>query len=132
MVFGIQQWPILAIIWALIPLVNLFFFTKVPLAPIVAEGERGLTTRQLFSLKSFWLFLVMMVCAGASEQAVSQWASTFAEQGLGVSKTLGDLAGPMVFALMMGISRLLCGQGSLVFLRNTFATAERRYLLIWH
>jgi len=71
MVFGIQQWPILAIIWALIPLVNLFFFTKVPLAPIVAEGERGLTTRQLFSLKSFWLFLVMMVCAGASEQAVS-------------------------------------------------------------
>lgn len=110
MVFGIQQWPILAIIWALIPLVNLFFFTKVPLAPIVAEGERGLTTRQLFSLKSFWLFLVMMVCAGASEQAVSQWASTFAEQGLGVSKTLGDLAGPMVFALMMGISRLLYGK----------------------
>ena len=85
-------------------------FTQVPLAPIVSEGEVGLKNRELFSLKSFWLFLVMMVCAGASEQSVSQWASTFAEQGLGVSKTVGDLAGPMLFAIMMGLARLYYGK----------------------
>ena len=82
-VFGIARWPFLTLIWAILPLVNLVVFTQVPLAPIVAEGEVGLKNRELFSLKSFWLFLVMMVCAGASEQSVSQWASTFAEQGLG-------------------------------------------------
>lgn len=109
-VFGIARWQLLAVIWSLLPIANLFVFLKVPLAPIVAEGEQGLATRGLFKLKTFWLLLVMMVCAGASEQAVSQWASTFAEQGLGVSKTIGDLSGPMVFALMMGASRLLYGR----------------------
>lgn len=109
-VFGIARWPFLTLIWAILPLVNLVVFTQVPLAPIVAEGEVGLKNRELFSLKSFWLFLVMMVCAGASEQSVSQWASTFAEQGLGVSKTVGDLAGPMLFAIMMGLARLYYGK----------------------
>lgn len=109
-VFGIVRWQLLAMIWSLLPIANLFVFMKVPLAPIVAEGAQGLSTRGLFKLKTFWLLLVMMVCAGASEQAVSQWASTFAEQGLGVSKTVGDLSGPMVFALMMGASRLLYGR----------------------
>ncbi len=109
-VFGIVRWQLLAMIWSLLPIANLFVFMKVPLAPIVAEGAQGLSTRGLFKLKTFWLLLVMMVCAGASEQAVSQWASTFAEQGLGVSKTVGDLSGPMVFAFMMGASRLLYGR----------------------
>lgn len=64
---------------------------------------------QLFKLPRFWFFVAMMLCAGASEVAVSQWASTFAERGLGVSKTVGDLAGPMAFAVCMGLSRLLYG-----------------------
>ena len=52
----------------------------------------------------------MMVCAGASEQAVSQWASTFAEKGLGITKAAGDLAGPMAFAILMGTSRAFYGK----------------------
>ena len=54
--------------------------------------------------------MLMMLCAGASEQGVSQWASTFAEQGLGVTKTIGDLAGPMAFAILMGSSRAFYGK----------------------
>lgn len=108
--FGTHNWMYLALFWALIPLANTFFFLKVPINHIIAEGERGLTLKELFKTKAFWLFMVLMVCAGASEQGVSQWASVFAERGLGVSKTAGDLAGPTLFALMMGLSRLFYGK----------------------
>ena len=109
-VFGIDNWKIMAIIWACIPLANTILFAKVPIAPLIGEGEKGLTIKELYSKKLFWLFLLMMICAGASEQAVSQWASTFAEKGLGVSKTIGDLAGPMFFAICMGLSRAYYGK----------------------
>lgn len=109
-VFGIDNWKIMAIIWACIPLANTILFAKVPIAPLIEEGEKGLTIKELCSKKLFWLFLLMMICAGASEQAVSQWASTFAEKGLGVSKTIGDLAGPMFFAICMGLSRAYYGK----------------------
>ena len=109
-VFGIENWKILACVWALIPLCNGFFFAKVPIAPLIKEGEQGYTVRQLSGKKMFWVFLVMMVCAGASEQAVSQWASAFAEKGLGVSKAVGDLAGPMAFAILMGTARAFYGK----------------------
>mgnify|MGYP000407487170 FL=1 len=109
-VFGIDNWKIMAIIWACIPLANTILFAKVPIAPLIGEGEKGLTIKELCSKKLFWLFLLMMICAGASEQAVSQWASTFAEKGLGVSKTIGDLAGPMFFAICMGLSRAYYGK----------------------
>ena len=108
--FGIQNWKILALCWALIPLGNLILFARASLYSLNAEGEKGLTIKELFRKKTFWLMMLMMLCAGASEQAVSQWASTFAEQGLGVSKTVGDLAGPMAFAAMMGLSRLIYGK----------------------
>lgn len=108
--FGIENWKILAVLWAIIPIINTILFTKVPMASLIEEGETGLTIPQLFSKKIFWLFLLIMVCAGASEQSVSQWASTFAEKGLGVSKTIGDLAGPMAFAILMGTSRAFYGK----------------------
>lgn len=108
--FGISNWRILAIMWALIPIVNAIFFTQVPIYSLHEEGEKGLTLKELCRNKVFWLMMIMMVCSGASEQAVSQWASTFAEQGLGVSKTVGDLAGPLAFAALMGTSRLLYGK----------------------
>lgn len=108
--FGISNWRILAIFWALIPIVNAIFFTQVPIYSLQDEGEKGLTLKELCRNKVFWLMMIMMVCSGASEQAVSQWASTFAEQGLGVSKTVGDLAGPLAFAALMGTSRLLYGK----------------------
>ena len=107
---GIENWKILTVIWALIPIANAFAFTKVPIAPLMEEGETGLRLKELFKIKVFWVLLIMMICAGASEQAVSQWASTFAEKGLGISKTAGDLAGPMAFAVLMGTSRLFYGK----------------------
>jgi fucose permease len=109
-IFGIQNWKIMACIWAIVPFVNMILFTKVPIATLMDEGEKGLTIGQLFRKRIFWVLMLMMVCAGASEQAVSQWASTFAETGLGVSKTIGDLAGPMLFAILMGSSRAFYGK----------------------
>lgn len=108
--FGIWNWKILACIWAVIPFVNMIFFTKVPIASLIEEGGERLTIGQLFRQKIFWVLMIMMVCAGASEQAVSQWASAFAESGLHVSKTIGDLAGPMLFAFLMGSARAFYGK----------------------
>ena len=109
-VFGIAHWQILAILWAVIPAVNMLVFTRVPIADLIPEGESAIPLVRLLKNKLFWLFVILMICAGACEQAVSQWASTFAEQALGVSKTLGDLTGPMFFAIMMGTSRLIYGK----------------------
>lgn len=109
-VFHIENWKWLALIWAGIPVANMLLFANAPLYSLHEEGTRGLTIKELFSKKIFWLLMLMMMCAGASEQAVSQWASAFAEQGLGVSKTAGDLAGPMAFAALMGLSRLIYGK----------------------
>lgn len=109
-IVGIDNWKILAVIWAIIPIINAFIFSKVPIAPLFKDGESGLKLTELFKIKTFWILLIMMICAGASEQAVSQWASTFVEKGLGISKAAGDLAGPMSFAILMGISRLFYGK----------------------
>ena len=108
--FGTQNWKILAVIWAIIPLCNAFVFSKVPIAALLEDGDTGASLKELFGMKLFWILLIMMICAGASEQAVSQWASTFAEHGLGISKTAGDLAGPMMFAILMGSARAFYGK----------------------
>lgn len=107
---GIENWKILALCWALIPLINLVLFSRVPIATLNENGDIGMSLSELFQTKLFWLFVLLMICSGACEQAVSQWASTFAEQGLNVSKTIGDLAGPMFFAAMMGTSRMIYGK----------------------
>ena len=105
-VAGIGNWRILAFIWALVPFFNCFYFARVPIRSMTGEG-RGMSMRQLAGSGVFWLFVLLMVCSGASEQAMSQWASAFAESGLKVSKTMGDLAGPCMFSLLMGLSRAL-------------------------
>ncbi len=110
-VFGIQNWKLLACVWALVPLFNCFYFALVPIYPIVSEEEK-LSVGGLLRQKTFWLLVVLMICAGASEQAMSQWASAFAESALKVSKTMGDLAGPCAFAVLMGTSRALYGKYS--------------------
>lgn len=107
---GIENWKILALIWAVIPIVNGIVFCKAPIASLIEDGETGMSLRDLCRNQMFWILMLMMVCAGASEQAVSQWASTFAEQGLGVTKTIGDLAGPMAFAILMGSARAFYGK----------------------
>lgn len=109
-IFTTANWKILTLIWALIPLFNMILFIIAPINSLNEEGEKGCSILDLFKMPTFWLLMIMMLCSGAGEQAVSQWASTFAELGLGVSKTIGDLAGPMSFALLMGTSRLIYGK----------------------
>ena len=108
-VFGIENWPVLAFFWMLVPALNALYFTQVPIKVLVEEGE-GLSIGQLVKLRLFWVLFLLMVCSGAAEQAMSQWASTFAEAGLQVSKTIGDLAGPCLFALLMGAARAIYGK----------------------
>lgn len=91
----------------MIPLCNGILFCKVPIATLLPEGERQTSLKTLLSGKNFWIFVLFMFCSGGCELAVSQWASAFAEKGLGISKTLGDLAGPMLFAVLMGTARVL-------------------------
>ena len=109
--FGIDNWRILAVIWAIIPILNLFYFTQVPIYPIAPEQEKS-SLGGLLRSGTFWLLVLLMVCAGASEQGMSQWASAFAESALHLSKTAGDLAGPCCFALFMGTARALYGKFS--------------------
>lgn len=107
--FGIENWKILALLWSIIPLYNIYNFVTCPIEPLVEDGK-SMTMIQLFQTKAFWVFIVLMVCAGSSEIAMAQWASAFAESALHVSKTVGDLAGPCGFAICMGISRSLYGK----------------------
>ena len=107
-VFGIERWRWMSWLWAVVPLLNGLYFVRCAIPETVAS-QHPLPRRKLFFDKTFWLFVLMMLCAGAAEQAVSQWASAFAEQGLGISKTAGDLAGPLFFAAMMGLSRVWDG-----------------------
>lgn len=108
-IFGIEHWRIMALIWAIIPLFNIYNFATCPIESLVEDGK-SMTMLELFKTKSFWIFIVLMICAGSSEIAMGQWASAFAESALHVSKTIGDLAGPCGFAVCMGISRLLYGK----------------------
>lgn len=110
-VFGVEKWKILACIWAIVPLANIVYFSLVPIYTIVEESDR-LSLGKLLRQKVFWLLILLMVCAGASEQAMSQWASAFAESALKVSKTVGDLAGPCAFAIFMGTARAIYGKYS--------------------
>ena len=109
-IFGISHWKILTLLWTILPIANMLLFTKVPIYSLQEEGEKGMNLGELFREKMFWILMLMMVCSGAAEQSVSQWASTFAEKGLGITKSVGDLVGPMLFSILMGLSRLLYGK----------------------
>lgn len=103
---GIENWRALALLWAVIPLLNSVFFCFVPIRTLEEEKGRGKFSDMLKN-PLFWLLGTAMVCSGASELSMSQWASAFAEAGLKVSKTTGDLLGPCAFAVLMGASRII-------------------------
>ena len=107
---GVGSWRVLAIVWAAVPVLNMLLFARVPINTLIPEGEQGRSLSSLIKDKAFWLFVIMMLCAGACELTVSQWASAFAEAGLHVSKQTGDLLGPMGFALLMGSARAIFGK----------------------
>ncbi len=108
-IFGTAHWPILALIWAAVPLFNAFNFLFCPIERLVEEGD-GMRIGQLLKLPLFLLMIGLMICAGASEATMTQWASAFTESALGVSKTVGDLVGPCLFAAFMGLSRVFYGK----------------------
>ena len=110
-VFGVENWRILALLWAVLPFVNTFNFLTCPIERLLEDGE-SLPIRKLLALPLFWLLILAMICAGASEASMAQWASAFTESALGVSKTIGDLAGPCLFAVFMGIARVIYGKMS--------------------
>lgn len=107
--FGIENWRIMACVWALVPLANIYNFATCPIEHLVEDGK-GMSIGQLCKTPIFWIAVVLMACAGASELSMAQWASAYAESALGLSKTLGDLAGPCMFAITMGISRVFYGK----------------------
>lgn len=111
MIFGIDSWKWLAVSFAIIPAINIYNFATCPIELLVEEGQ-GMGIRKLFSNPMFLIAIVMMVCSGASELAMAQWASAYAESALGFSKAVGDIAGPCMFAVTMGISRVLFGKAS--------------------
>ena len=109
-IVGITYWKMLALLWTIIPLLNIFLFAKVPIVSLIAEDEESLSIKELFKKKIFIIFIMVMICAGACEHVIAQWASVFMEKGLGVSKTFGDLVGPMAFAVFMGTARAIYGK----------------------
>ena len=110
-VFGIENWKILTLLWAAVPFYNAFNFLICPIERLIEDGE-GMRSGQLLRLPLFWLLILLMVCSGASEASMAQWASAFTESAMGVSKTVGDLAGPCLFAAFMGMSRVIYGKMS--------------------
>lgn len=110
-VVGITHWKVLTFIWALVPLYNTFNFLHCPIERLVEDGK-SMGVRKLLRTPVFWLMILLMVCSGASEATMAQWASAFTESAIGVSKTVGDLAGPCLFAMFMGICRMLYGKFS--------------------
>lgn len=130
---GSDSWRMLPLLWALVPAANAMLFSRVPVNSLTPEGG-GMSVRELLRSSGFWLLALLMVCAGASELSMSQWASAFAEKELGISKTLGDLAGPCFFAVLMGLARVLYAAFSdrislLGFMRGSCVLCVASYLL---
>lgn len=130
---GSDSWRMLPLLWALVPAANAMLFSRAPVNSLTPEGG-GMSVRELLRSSGFWLLALLMVCAGASELSMSQWASAFAEKGLGISKTLGDLAGPCFFAVLMGLARVLYAAFSdrislLGFMRGSCVLCDASYLL---
>ena len=130
---GSDSWRMLPLLCALVPAANAMLFSRVPVNSLTPEGG-GMSVRELLRSSGFWLLALLMVCAGASELSMSQWASAFAEKGLGISKTLGDLAGPCFFAVLMGLARVLYAAFSdrislLGFMRGSCVLCVTSYLL---
>ncbi len=108
-VFGIDSWKWLACAWAVLPLYNIYNFATCPIEHTTEDGK-GMSTGRLLRVPLFWIAIILMVCAGASELSMAQWASAYTESALGFSKAMGDLTGPCIFAITMGISRVIFGK----------------------
>lgn len=134
-IFGIDKWKLLAVVWAVLPLINAVLFANTPIPDISEQQKEQISFGELLKNRVFWIFFVIMLCAGASEIAVSQWASAFAEKMLDIPKSAGDIAGPAMFAVLMGAARTLYGKygekvelGRMIFICSLFCILS--YLMI--
>lgn len=134
-IFGIDKWKLLAVVWAVLPLINAVLFANTPIPDISEQQKEQISFGELLKNRVFWIFFVIMLCAGASEIAVSQWASAFAEKMLDIPKSAGDIAGPAMFAVLMGTARTLYGKygekvelGRMIFICSLFCILS--YLMI--
>ncbi len=112
--FGEESWRIMSFIWALVPTANIVIFLFAPIEQPSPEMEKTSSLSSLAKTEMFWLFIFLMLLAGACEQGIAQWASAFAETALLTTaipkesvKLIGDLLGPCFFALTMAISRMV-------------------------
>lgn len=108
-IFGMDSWKYLAVIFAIIPAVNIFNFATCPIEHLVEDGN-GMGIKELCKTPLFWVAIILMICSGASELSMAQWASAYVEAALKLPKSVGDLAGPCMFAITMGISRVIYGK----------------------
>lgn len=108
-IFGIENWRVLACVWAMLPFYNVYNFMTCPIERLTDEGK-GLKIKELFTTPMFWLFMILMIGAGASEASMAQWASAYVESALGFSKNIGDITGPCVFVVSIGLSRVIYGK----------------------
>ena len=127
---GVEYWWLLTFLWALLPIANGLVFMRCPFAPLIPQDKKGMSLAALLRTGVFWIFILMMVCAGAAELSIGQWASAFAEEGLGLTKTLGDLAGPMAFAALMGLTRVFYGRFGDRINLNTFMICSTALCLV--
>ncbi len=134
-IFGIDKWKLLAVVWAVLPLINAVLFANTPIPDISEQQKEQISFGELLKNRVFWIFFVIMLCAGASEIAVSQWASAFAEKMLDIPKSAGDIAGPAMFAVLMGTARTIYGKygekvelGRMIFICSLFCILS--YLMI--
>lgn len=108
-IFGLNSWPVIACLWAIIPFVNIFNFLSCPINRLTEENE-GIGIRKLFQVPIFWVMMILMICAGACELSMAQWASAYTESALGIAKNAGDILGPCLFAVAQGMSRTVYGK----------------------
>ncbi len=122
---GNKYWFVIPIIWSLIPLVNSVLFSKVPIVPLVKDENKAMSFKELMTNKYFRVALILMACAGASELTMSQWSSIFVQEGLQISKVVGDILGPCLFAAFMGLTRVFYGfKGHVIDLRKTLIASS--------
>ncbi len=107
LLFGTENWQILTALWSIVPICGAVAFSFVPIGERKDKALQDTQQKNPLFSKIFAALLIMILCAGAAEMVMSQWASEFVELGLGISKTLGDIFGPCLFAALMGLARLL-------------------------
>ncbi len=100
---GSHNWQYLVLLLSLLPLLDAIMFAKAKLPEMKTDsGEQGKTSGNKLGIVMLFICIFL---GGATEMAMSEWVSSFIENGIGLPKVLGDILGVAFFALMLGIGR---------------------------